>query len=172
MGVERHDVGLFLICDGGYHRWKTLIPPYKHQIEGTYEAKWSEHIESLRKDVECTFGILKKRYAILKNRFRLHNQEDISDIFSCCCVLHNMLHSWDGYDDWEDVEEQVRQLEETARFDIGDSITMRDRSNPTVYQDEGTDELEIDSEFDERRSRLIEHFTYLQSKNYNVNRIR
>jgi hypothetical protein len=23
--------GLYLICDGGYHRWSTLIPPYKHQ---------------------------------------------------------------------------------------------------------------------------------------------
>ena len=52
--------GMYFICDGGYHHWKMLIPPYKHQPEGSDLSEWSENIESKRKDIECTFGIVKK----------------------------------------------------------------------------------------------------------------
>lgn len=169
-GNQQQETGLYFIVDGGYNRWNVLMPPYKHQIEGTDEARWSKHVESLRKDVECTFGILKKRFAILKNRFRLHHKERISDIFWCCCILHNMLHKWDGYDDWEAVEAQVRQLEDESRIEEGDAITMRDRTD--YYNDTGEDETEIDIDFDTRRGHLIGHFTYLRGQGYNVNRIR
>lgn len=179
MGAKQHEKGLFFICDCGYNRWKILIPPFKHQIDGTDEARWSGHVESLRKDVECTFGILKKRFAILKNRFCLHNQEDIQDVFLTCCILHNMIHQWDGYDNWEEVEAQVRLLEseEGAHFNSGsgDAITMRDRSNNTAsyYRDaSGDEEVEIDNDFDTRRAKLIKHFTYLHNEKYNVNCIR
>jgi hypothetical protein len=62
--------GLFLICDGGYHLWKMLICPFKDQPDGSSETRWSGLIESLRKDVECLFGILKKRFMILKHAVR------------------------------------------------------------------------------------------------------
>ena len=32
--VETKQVGAYFICDGGYHLWDTLIPPYKDQLEG------------------------------------------------------------------------------------------------------------------------------------------
>lgn len=173
-GDQNREAGLYFIVDGGYNRWSILIPPYKHQIEGTVEAQWSKHVESLWKDVECTFGILKKRFSILKHRFWLHDKEQISDVFTTCCILHNMIHKWDGYDDWEKVEAQVRQLEEDAsRVEEGDSMTMRDRSDATLYRTDptGDDEVEVDIDFDRRRSHLIEHFNYLRNRGYNVNRI-
>ena len=56
---------------------------------------------SLRKDVECTFGIMKKCFNMLKFGFRQHSAKVCADIFVACCVLHNMLLDWDGRDDWE-----------------------------------------------------------------------
>jgi len=84
-------------------------------------ACWSKHIESLRKDVECTFGILKKRFIFLKNCIRLHHMEDIEHVFRCCCILHNILLNWDGYDDWRGKEtEQETEQELMDEGDIAD----------------------------------------------------
>ena len=38
------------------------------------QSRWSEFAESIRKDVECAFGILKKRYQILKNAITWHSK--------------------------------------------------------------------------------------------------
>ena len=48
---------VFLICDGGYHTWPQLIDPYKYQLDDSAEWIWSDHLESIGKDVECFFGI-------------------------------------------------------------------------------------------------------------------
>ena len=73
----------------------------KYQMEGTDEQSWSKHVESMRKDVECVFGILKKRFLLLKHPVRLHKPEQIQNAFVTCCVLHNLLLDYDGFDDWE-----------------------------------------------------------------------
>ena len=112
-GVSHQERRMHFVCNGGHNKWACLMPPYKHQIDGMDEKSWSDHLESIHKDVECSFGILKRRFAMLKNRLRLHNKEDIDRVFITCCVLHNMLHHWDGYDDWQNVEEQAHKLEES-----------------------------------------------------------
>jgi hypothetical protein len=43
---------LYLICDGGYHRWPCLVSPVKHGIAGSPTMKWSAKLESVRKDIE------------------------------------------------------------------------------------------------------------------------
>ncbi|KAI2500765.1 Plant transposon protein [Fragilaria crotonensis] len=60
------------------------------------ELRFSQWLESLRKDVECTFGILKGRWRILKTGIRLHNTEASDNIWLTCCALHNMLLDVDG----------------------------------------------------------------------------
>lgn len=41
-------------------------------------------------------GILKGRFRVLKSAIRCQDREGTDDIFSTCCVLHNILHAWDG----------------------------------------------------------------------------
>ena len=50
----------------------------------------------MRKDVECTFGILKGRWRILKTGIRLESLEAADNIWFTCCALHNMLLEVDG----------------------------------------------------------------------------
>ncbi len=60
--------GAYLICDNGYLRWPQLICPYTANEPCHTEAGYFlSNIESVRKDVECTFGIIKKRWQILNN---------------------------------------------------------------------------------------------------------
>jgi hypothetical protein len=58
-------------------------------------------MESVRKDVECAFGVLKGRFRCLKLPIQLHDKETIDDMFFTCVGLHNMLHLWDGRGEWE-----------------------------------------------------------------------
>lgn len=89
--------GSYLLCDGGYHRWPCLVFPLKTGLPDTTERKWAAMIESVRKDIEGVFGILKTRFTCLKHFSRLHSQRDINNCFVTCCSLHNMLLKHNGY---------------------------------------------------------------------------
>jgi hypothetical protein len=67
------------------------------------ELRFSQWLEALRKDVECTFGILKGRWRILKTGIHVHNTEAIDNIWMTCCALHNHLLDVDGLSHkWDD----------------------------------------------------------------------
>lgn len=90
--------GPYLIVDGGYHRWRVLQCTAKN-VANPDLAAWVRRMESVRKDVECTFGIMKKRHRILKSHLLLQDQGAVDAIFKTSCILHNMLLRFDGYED-------------------------------------------------------------------------
>ena len=51
--------GAWFIVDNGYKEWTCLQPPLKDHLNQN-ETRYSQWLESMRKDVECTFGMLKK----------------------------------------------------------------------------------------------------------------
>ena len=71
------------------------MDPMKERLSAD-EIIFSEWLESIRKDVECAFGILKMRFRILLNRVEYHDPSFVDLIFRCCAILHNMLVHWDG----------------------------------------------------------------------------
>jgi hypothetical protein len=117
-GAERVEKGLYLIVDGGYHKWRCLQCPFKHTSKPA-QALWSKWVESVRKDVECTFGILKGRFRCLKLPIYYHSKEAIDNMFFTCCILHNMLLSHDGLDSrWENGVNWAGQDGEHDKEDI------------------------------------------------------
>ncbi|KAL9182591.1 hypothetical protein ACHAXT_013243 [Thalassiosira profunda] len=78
-GRVHTDVGVYLICDGGASRSRST------------KGHFSSHLESIRKDVECVFGILKKRWKILEYGIRFRDIEVVEKVFVVCCMLHNMM---------------------------------------------------------------------------------
>jgi len=123
--------GAWILVDNGYLNWGVTIPPMKST---TTKAQWrfSKWLESMRKDVECTFGILKGRWRILKSGIRLHGTEAADHTWKTCCALHNWLLHVDGLDkqwgsDWqggmgdideEDLPQSVRTLLATESISI------------------------------------------------------
>jgi hypothetical protein len=87
--------GAYVIVDNGYLRWPTTIPPMKNTCNRS-ELRFSQWLESLRKDVECAFGILKGRWRILKTGICCHNTEVSDNVWMTCCALHNLLLDVDG----------------------------------------------------------------------------
>ncbi|CAB1103577.1 unnamed protein product [Ectocarpus sp. CCAP 1310/34] len=89
--------GCYFLDDNGYHKWQILIEPSKYPLSED-DLLFSKRLESVRKDVECFFGILKGRFRILKLAMAYQSQERIDNVFFTCCILHNMLHTFDGMD--------------------------------------------------------------------------
>ena len=44
--------GVYLLVDGGYHKWRIMQCPLKHTVDEN-KSRWSEFAESVQKDVEC-----------------------------------------------------------------------------------------------------------------------
>ncbi len=91
VGSVCHNRGLYVICDNGYLSWPTLICPFTQARQGTLEGYFSSNIEGVCKDVECTFGIRKKRWRVLSHGFTYQDIKICEKIFVTCCCLHNFL---------------------------------------------------------------------------------
>ena len=99
---------------------------------------WSEWIESIRKDVECFFGVLKSRFRYFRNGIRYHSREVVEQAFKTACCLHNMLLLFDGLTgfnskEWQNVD--WNELDPDAK-DVDEN-------------DERMDDLEIEDERDD-----------------------
>ena len=91
-GAIHEEKGAFLICDNGYLQWPTLICPFMRSEGSTpLESCFSSNVKSVRKDVECCFGILKGRWKSLDRGFQHRRIKICQHIFVACCVLHNMM---------------------------------------------------------------------------------
>jgi hypothetical protein len=90
-GSVRFERGMYLICDNGYLHWPTSICLCAQVDKSTLEGYFSTNIESVCKDVECTFGITKKRWQILNNGFKYRDINICEKIFINCCCLHNFF---------------------------------------------------------------------------------
>ena len=93
--------GVWFMVDNGYLSWSCTVPPIKDGT--TYpEIRFSEWLESMRKDVECAFGILKGRFTILRYGTRFQSITRCDQLWLTCCAIHNMLLDIDGLDEnWD-----------------------------------------------------------------------
>ena len=87
--------GVWFMVDNSYLSWSCTVPPLKNTVSYK-DIRFSQWLESMRKDVECAFGILKGRFGILRYGIRLHSIEKCDQIWKTCCALHNRLLFIDG----------------------------------------------------------------------------
>jgi hypothetical protein len=134
-------MGGYVIVDGGYTDHICFIDPDKHRLH-RQAVLWSEWVESIRKDVECFFGILKCRWRFFRNGVAYHSRTDIEKAFKTACVLNNMVLLFDGLSGfnskvWENVEWDSLDPEGTDDNDEDD--TKVQNVNMEISVDDVTD---------------------------------
>jgi hypothetical protein len=73
----------------------------KSGAAGSPMLKWGRNVESIRKDIECVFGSLKKKLYYLKQFNWSQKQSTIDNPFKTYCIIHNLLLEHNG---WLDVD--------------------------------------------------------------------
>ena len=118
-------------------------------------SKW---LERVRKDIECFFGRIKGRFRILKLPLPFRHKTDIDNVWFTCCVLHNLLHEFDGLDN---LEPDVHWAGDDGLHDawIADSETDVSTVGARTESIEG-ETIERESEDDSLRKAVIESFMY------------
>lgn len=48
--------GVWIVVDNGYHNWSITVPPFTNSCRRD-EIRWSEWLESMRKDVEVSLSL-------------------------------------------------------------------------------------------------------------------
>ena len=129
----------------------------KHPFELDCKA-WSKLCESTRKDVECVFGILKKRFRILATPFLESETQAIDTTFKVCAILHNMSLKQSGLSNigtdnrhWRLVDKHQAthfglDLTELNDFHIG-SRDLREEATVT------------DACYEAKRAKLVKHYS-------------
>lgn len=139
------------------------------------EVEFSERLESVRKDVECTFGILKKRFVILKHAIELHSKDHIDYIFFGCCILHNMLLIHDGYDKKWEFEDIPLESQSNTHKRFRQRVREELASGNTDYSYTGLDPLktyargtfgndtraQVETLHEHLKNKLIANFKYM-----------
>ena len=92
---------IFLIADGGYLHWPEIICGFPYSND-PFQYKFTDWLASVRKDVECFFGILKQRFQYFQRPSKVQTPELLRSIFVTACILHNMILRHDGLNNlWE-----------------------------------------------------------------------
>jgi len=154
-GSVKEFVGYYFISDGGYMRIPQLLFPTKHGDPNDPHMNWSRWVESIRKDVECVFGSLKKRFKWLKNWNVMSNQFEIDNVFHTCCVLHNLLLAEDGYLQNDDEDLISTHLPSETRSKEGAWLDIADPLPASHSASEGL-------EWWKRISALFEHLEVIR----------
>ena len=87
------EFGGWLLCDGGYHRWRIFQCGRSSVVFGANlaQAHFAVRVASVRKDIECVFGALKGRWRVLKGNLLYKDRASVDRLFYTCCCLHNWL---------------------------------------------------------------------------------
>jgi hypothetical protein len=84
-----YNMGYYL-ADGIYPDWPTFVKTIRHP----YDVR-TQHFatiqESARKDIKRTFGVLQKRWAVVRDPTYGWSLEHIGDIMKTCFILHNII---------------------------------------------------------------------------------
>uniref|UniRef100_A0A0D3C7N0 DDE Tnp4 domain-containing protein n=1 Tax=Brassica oleracea var. oleracea TaxID=109376 RepID=A0A0D3C7N0_BRAOL len=71
--------------------------------------------EAVRKDVERAFGVLQARFAVVKNPYKLWDEDKIANFMRACIILHNIMIVEDERS--TNTQDNVREFQESEDED-------------------------------------------------------
>uniref|UniRef100_A0A0D3BP35 DDE Tnp4 domain-containing protein n=1 Tax=Brassica oleracea var. oleracea TaxID=109376 RepID=A0A0D3BP35_BRAOL len=109
----------YYLTDGIYPKLATFIQSIPIP-QGPKARLFAQHQEAVRKDVECAFGVLQVRFAIVKNPTLFWDKAKIGKIMRACIILHNMIveDEQDEYTHFDVSELQQGEDTRTSHVDL------------------------------------------------------
>jgi hypothetical protein len=86
---NQHNIEYFLV-DGIYPEWAVFVKSIRLSIIEK-EKVYAQEQEGARKDIDRAFGVLQRRWCILKQPAHLYDRAVLRDVVLACIILHNMI---------------------------------------------------------------------------------
>ncbi|GJR60554.1 ALP1-like protein [Tanacetum coccineum] len=87
----------YYLTDGIYPEWvvlmKSISQPGSNDVK---RIRYKQAHEAARKDVERAFGVLKKKWVIVRTPARSRSLKRITHLMYTCIILHNMIRKEKG----------------------------------------------------------------------------
>ncbi|GJT95620.1 ALP1-like protein [Tanacetum coccineum] len=87
----------YYLTDGIYPEWvvlmKSISQPGSNDVK---RIRYKQAHEAARKDVKQAFGVLKKKWAIVRTPARSRSLKRITHLMYTCIILHNMIRKEKG----------------------------------------------------------------------------
>lgn len=119
---------LYYLVDGIYPAWRIFARPLS-QPANECDANYTKEHEGARKDIECTFGILKKKFLIVKHPAEFWKLETMHKVMKTIVIWHNMIledefdeEDLDGDDEFDQGDGQVRSLTQQENESIESEV--------------------------------------------------
>ena len=143
-------IGNYYLCDAGYTNWEGFLAPYRGQRYHLTEWRqgyqptivkeyFSMKHSQARNCIERCFGILKARWAILRDK-SFYSIKTQCRIISACCILHNFIRLEMLIDS---IENEVGILELNENQNDDDDMIRHCEMSPawTEWRDKLADEI-------------------------------
>ena len=92
----------YVLCDVGYDHCPAMIRPAKHQARdfpSSATGAYSGQIESVRKQIECVSGIVRREFIMFRNGVEVGHMETVQDMWRTALWLHNLKIRENGYEE-------------------------------------------------------------------------
>lgn len=139
----------YLLADGIYPNCPLFAKPHPNARTAS-ESLYNQKQESTRKLIECVFGIVKRKWKVMREPCEYVQKDDLVNMVVTCFILHNMCVEYQLQDgvligvDWvglsqHDYEFQFTEADLAARKDLADVIasiiaTSDERKHPKLHQ--------------------------------------
>nr|KYP59146.1 hypothetical protein KK1_014576 [Cajanus cajan] len=126
----QYNMGYYL-ADGIYPDFATFVKTIS-MSQGEKRKLFAQRQESTRQDVECAFGVLQSRFAIIRGPTRFWDAAIMKNIIYACIILHNMIvederDTYQNYIDYDGVDDDMSRSE--ISIDLIEHIWERFRNN-------------------------------------------
>ena len=102
---------MYLLVDGIYPRYSRFVKSMKEPTTREEKAM-TKFQEAARKDIERAFGVLQGKFQAMARPIVLMDLQRISNLCSCCIILHNMC-----------VSDRIMEGDVRARYDPANKVS-------------------------------------------------
>lgn len=86
----------YFVADEAFPLSRYLMRPYSQRVLDNTRRICNYRISRARKTIECTFGMVCEKFAVLNGPVRIREPENVNFVIKAACVLHNYVRKLEG----------------------------------------------------------------------------
>ena len=118
----------YMLADGIYPKWPIFAIPMSEPTTDK-EKKYTKLQESVRKDIERAFGILKIRFQCLEKPCKFWKIEQIENMVKTCIIFHNMIIATRNQDVLFDEYDESETMDSTESTEVQGAISYQNEDD-------------------------------------------